>query len=134
MEVELNRLKRLLVRPQKKAQILQVEAEAGIRENQLLRPSGVRFPVEDNHIVVHAAHTDEIVTLLIVLVANNLRSHNNVRGRHLSYTCWVGAGAAQFFPRRRRRRQITSSFFATIGVLMLFKSSSCAPLRKSKAH
>ena len=80
MEVELNRLERLLVGPQKKAQILQVEAEAGIRENELLLPIGVRILVEDNHIVVNTAHTDEIVTPLIVLVANNLRSHNNVRG------------------------------------------------------
>ena len=74
MEVELNGLKRLLVGPQKKAQILQIEAEAGIRENQLLHPSGVRILIEDNHIVVNTAHTDEIVTTLVVLVANNLRT------------------------------------------------------------
>lgn len=99
VEVELNSLERLLIRPQKKAQILQIETEAGIRENQLLRPSGVRILVEDNHIVVSAAHTDEIITPLILLVANNLRSHDNVRGHDLSYTCRVAAAAAQFFPR-----------------------------------
>jgi hypothetical protein len=67
-----------------------------------------------------------------VLVANNLRSHNNVRDRHLSYTCWVGAAGAQFFP--RRRRQIASIFFATIGALILFNRVVCALLRKSKLH